>query len=59
MLGQKVEVLLNTIKHRGVYQIEWDGSQSASGIYILRLFADPVENSTDHFRAAKKMILLK
>lgn len=59
ILGQKIGVLVNTIQKAGVRQIEWDANQLASGIYILRLFADPQRNDRDNFILTKKMILMK
>jgi len=50
--GRKVKSLLNEDKTAGSYEIIFDGSQLASGIYLYTLEAG---NYTD----VKKMILLK
>lgn len=52
MLGQKVAEPLNTHMPAGVYQLQFDGSQLASGTYVYEL-----RNSKQVLR--KKMVLLK
>lgn len=52
VLGNKLETLLNLNRLAGSYEIEFDGSNLASGIYFYRLEAD-------QFVDVKKMILLK
>ena len=53
ILGQRVKQLLNTELAEGRYEIEFNGGNLASGIYIYVL------NVRDKFFEAKKMILLK
>ncbi|MBK7105997.1 MAG: T9SS type A sorting domain-containing protein [Ignavibacteriae bacterium] len=52
ILGREVSTLVNESKHAGNYEIEFDASHLASGIYFYRLQADP-------FIETKKMILLR
>ncbi len=53
ILGQEVSVLLNETKNAGSYQINFDGANLASGIYIYRL------STNTGIIASKKMTLLK
>jgi hypothetical protein len=40
LLGQKVATIVSRKQQAGYYQIEWDGSEFASGIYYSQLVAD-------------------
>ncbi|MCC7095029.1 MAG: T9SS type A sorting domain-containing protein, partial [Ignavibacteriaceae bacterium] len=50
--GREIAVLVNEEKHPGNYEIEFDGSNLSSGIYLYRLTAGG-------FSATKKLVLLK
>ena len=52
ILGKEVKTLVNEIKQPGVYQVEFDGSNLASGAYFYRL-------ESGDFVDIKRMILLK
>ena len=52
VLGNEVAVLVDEEKERGVYSVNFDASNFASGIYLYRLHAGS-------FVETKKMILLK
>ena len=52
MLGKKIETLVNEQKEAGYYDIRFDGTNYASGMYFYKIEAG---NFTD----TKKMILLK
>ena len=52
ILGKEVATLVNEEKPPGSYEVEFDGSNLASGIYIYRLTAGK-------FTESKKFILLK
>jgi hypothetical protein len=52
LLGQKVATLLSKKQLAGRYNIEWDGSDLASGVYYYVLRAG-------EFLDVKKMVLLK
>jgi photosystem II stability/assembly factor-like uncharacterized protein len=52
VLGNEIATLVNEEKERGVYTVNFDASQLASGIYLYRLQAGS-------FIETKKMILLK
>ena len=52
ILGKEVSVLVNGKLNAGYYQIEWDGTGYASGIYFYKI------NAGDYW-SVKKMILLK
>jgi hypothetical protein len=52
MLGREVAVLVNEQKAPGSYQVQFDGSGLASGVYIYRLTAGS-------FTDTKRMVLMK
>ena len=51
-LGQKVGSLVNQYMQAGNYEVKFDGSRMASGIYFYRL-------EVGNFQSVKKMILMK
>jgi len=53
ILGQKVATLVNTKQPAGNYEVEWDASGFASGVYFYRIFS---ESGYSHSR---KLLLLK
>jgi|GEM_PF-1586613 len=55
--GEKVESVVNAIQNTGEYNVQFDGSNLASGIYIARLRASS-EGEID-FTKSIKMILMK
>lgn len=50
--GRKIKTIRNNYKSAGWYEIVFDGSSLASGVYYYRL-------KTDHFQKVKKMVLIK
>ncbi len=52
VLGNEVATLVNEEKQAGVYEVEFDGSSLASGMYLYKLQAGT-------FVQLKKMILIK
>ena len=52
ILGRKVQELVNTKQAAGRYEIRFDASNLASGVYIYHLIAEK-------YIITKKMILLK
>ncbi|HES59631.1 MAG TPA: T9SS type A sorting domain-containing protein, partial [Caldithrix sp.] len=53
VLGQKIASLVSKKQKAGVYQIEWDATQYASGIYYYQLKTD------NGFIKTRKMVLIK
>jgi hypothetical protein len=53
LLGQKVATLVEKRQNAGTYQVEWDASGFASGVYLYRIKTDIGYIET------KKLILLK
>jgi len=51
-LGQEVSVLLDKEHTPGNYNVKFDGSNLASGVYFYKII-------TEKFVVAKKMILLR
>jgi len=52
VLGREIETLVNESQKPGAYEVSWDGSRYASGVYFYRLY-------TDDFAETKKMVLIK
>ena len=52
VLGREVAVLVNEKKNPGRYEVQFDGSRLASGVYVYRLIAG-------RFVECRKMILMK
>jgi hypothetical protein len=52
MLGQKVAVLVNRKEAVGNYEVEWDASGLAAGIYYYKLIAGD-------YQQVRKMVLIK
>ena len=50
--GKEIKLLVNEIKAAGTYEVEFDGSDLASGIYFYTL-------ETEGFKVSKRMNLLK
>ena len=63
LLGREVAVLVNERRNAGVYQVKFDGSNLASGVYFYRLHARSVlrtaEDRAGDFVQSKKIVLLK
>jgi len=52
LLGQEVAVLLDEFMNPGTYDLNFDGTNLSSGIYLYRI-------RVNNFSASKKMILMK
>lgn len=60
ILGNEIATLVNEEKPTGYYEVEWDASRVASGVYIYRLTSgNPLISSGLRFISTKKMLLLK
>ncbi|MHA2032491.1 MAG: Ig-like domain-containing protein, partial [Candidatus Kariarchaeaceae archaeon] len=61
MLGELVSKLIdNQLFQVGYYEVEFDGSNLASGVYIYKIqTGDPFTNSRNGFVDIKKMVLMK
>lgn len=52
LLGRKVMQIVNEVKNAGVYQVQFDGTKLAGGLYIYQIKADG-------FTACRKMLLVR
>ena len=52
VLGREIETLVNQTQKPGSYEVTWNGSRFASGVYFYKLM-------TDEFVETKKMVLIK
>lgn len=60
ILGREVATLVNEQLKPGSYEVQWNGSNYASGLYFYRLQAgDPSTGSGQGYAEVKKMVLLK
>ena len=57
-LGQKVEELTNGVQQQGAYELKWNASLHASGIYLLSVTAEAL-NGSDKSSSVIKINLLK
>jgi hypothetical protein len=58
VLGQKVKELLNTQKNAGYYEVNFNTTGLASGVYLYMLYAKSTDGKSE-YRDTKKMVLLK
>ncbi|RPI18341.1 MAG: T9SS C-terminal target domain-containing protein [Ignavibacteriae bacterium] len=56
--GREVALLINQKQNAGSYNVEWNASNFASGVYFYKIVVDP-SGETDNFSDVKKMILIK
>jgi hypothetical protein len=59
ILGRLIEKLVDAEETAGKKQIVWNASNVCSGVYILRLIAEPRGNNFKRFVSTKKIILLR
>ena len=52
LLGQLMEVLVDSEQQAGYHRVLWDASDTATGVYFYRL-------TSDSFTATKRMVLMK
>lgn len=52
VLGQEVATLVNEVKPQGRYEVMWDASRQASGVYFYRL-------QYGEFLATKKSVIIR
>jgi hypothetical protein len=57
-IGENIAELVDDLQSSGTYEVNWDASKFASGIYFYSIKAVPIEGN-DIFQSVKKMILLK
>jgi hypothetical protein len=58
ILGREISTLVNEELHAGTYQVDFDGSKFASGVYFYRLVVGDNTNN-GRFVDTKKMVLVK
>jgi len=59
MLGREVAVIVNESKQPGLYEVVFDGSHMASGMYFYRLQIAGSTGAEPYFISTKKMLLVK
>lgn len=58
-LGREVEVLINKVLQPAVYEINWDASRYASGLYYYRMLVTNPNGGSVVYDRVKKMALIK
>lgn len=58
LLGRRVAVLVNERKPAGRYEVTFDGTGLASGVYMYQYTASPISGGAT-FQSTKKMLLVK
>ncbi|HUI29861.1 MAG TPA: fibronectin type III domain-containing protein [Candidatus Acidoferrales bacterium] len=60
VLGQLVRTLVNQVQQSGYYEVEFDGTHLASGVYFCRLTVNGIESlNAGTYDQIKKMTLIK
>jgi hypothetical protein len=64
LLGQVVATLVDNIQEAGYHNVVWNGRtssgvQTATGLYFLRIVAEPANGSGSAFVQVRKMMMLK
>jgi hypothetical protein len=60
ILGKEITTLVNGKQSSGVYEVVFDASQLASGIYVYRLdIISAADSKSVNYTSAKKMLLVK
>lgn len=59
ILGRRVSTLVDEEYMPGSYEIGFDGSGFASGVYFVRVRYNPVDGSGDVKTVVKKVLLVK
>jgi hypothetical protein len=60
ILGKEVATLVNGMKEPSTYEVQFDASHLASGVYFYKLTAHPTDGGqANNFTAVKKLLLMK
>ncbi|MBN1299963.1 MAG: T9SS type A sorting domain-containing protein, partial [Melioribacteraceae bacterium] len=59
MLGKEVAELVNEMKDMGIYNVQFNANDLASGIYVYTIRVDALSEESTGFIASKKMLLMK
>jgi len=61
ILGQGITTLVNEALKPGIYEVEWDGGNFASGVYFYHLVVGDNNNNNNRgiYSSTRKMVLLK
>jgi 3',5'-cyclic AMP phosphodiesterase CpdA len=59
VLGKEIKTLINEFKTQGSYNISFDGTNFASGMYFYQLRVSGISGSSNNFTSTRKMILIK
>ncbi|MCX6174749.1 MAG: fibronectin type III domain-containing protein [Ignavibacteriales bacterium] len=58
ILGEHISTLVNDIQNEGHYELNFNGSNRSSGVYLVKMIAQSVESGRK-FVEVKKMLLIK
>jgi len=58
-LGKETEILANEETQPGSYEVKWNASNTASGVYFIKLIAEDKYNPGINYIETRKIVLLK
>ncbi|MBO8132014.1 MAG: Ig-like domain-containing protein, partial [Candidatus Marinimicrobia bacterium] len=58
LLGKEILTLEKGMKQAGIYEVQFDGTNLQSGVYLMRFVARS-EDGSEHYVQVKKMLLVK
>jgi hypothetical protein len=59
VLGERVATLVSKVEQPGNYQVEFNGSSLASGVYFYRISVRPLNQTGMKYTKTMKLMLLK
>ncbi len=59
LLGREITTLVNEQLKPGSYEVDWDGSSFASGVYFYQLVVGDNTNNGEGYIETKRMVLIK
>ena len=64
LLGREIATLVNDVQGPGYYHVVWNGdetngTQVGSGVYFIRIIAEPADGKSQPFTQTRKMTLMK
>ncbi len=59
LTGRQVSMLVNGMQRSGIYEVDFNAANLASGVYFYKLIVDNAKHAVHKFSEVKKMILVK
>lgn len=58
-LGIQIQTLSNQNLAPGKYRVQWDAINIPSGVYLLRMVAEPIDNTAQPYSEVRKLVMIK